>query len=142
MQILEVQEPPLHSGRALRDWLLQLPGVGYKTASWIARNWLDADDVAILDIHVVRAGVLGGYMDASLSVQSDYLLLEAQFLRFSQALGIRASELDAVIWMEMMQSPSTVAQLMEPLRGSFGQALRRRAPKVRDTHAVQASLVD
>ncbi|MDZ3993341.1 hypothetical protein PspTeo4_24872 [Pseudomonas sp. Teo4] len=47
---------PLHSGRALRDWLLELPGIGYKTASWVARNWLDADDVAILDIHILRAG--------------------------------------------------------------------------------------
>ena len=33
-----------------------------------------------------------------LTIGRDYLKLEGQFLRFSRALGVRASELDAVIW--------------------------------------------
>lgn len=118
-------DAPTASGRSLRDWLMQLDGIGFKTASWIARNWLDADDVAILDVHVLRAGALGGFLDASLKVPRDYLTLEGQFLHVSRALGVRASELDAVIWEEMMASPRSVARLMrwraEHADGESGQ---------------------
>jgi N-glycosylase/DNA lyase len=106
------ESPPVACGRELRDWLLELPGVGYKTASWIARNWLDADDVAILDIHIMRAGALGGFLDARLSVQHHYLALEAQFLKFSRAIGVLPSELDAVMWIEMAASSRTVRGLL------------------------------
>lgn len=33
---LAVEQPPLNNGKELRNWLIQLPGIGYKTASWIA----------------------------------------------------------------------------------------------------------
>jgi hypothetical protein len=104
--------PPLDSGKSLRNWLLRSPGIGLKTASWIARNWLTANDVAILDIHVLRAGALGGFFDESLTVERNYLELESQFLRFSQAIGAWPSELDAVLWFEMTNSPLSVSELM------------------------------
>ncbi len=44
-----------------------------------------------------------------------YLALEQQFLDFSKALGVRPSELDAVIWWEMMGSPRSVASALEAL---------------------------
>ncbi|MBF4209226.1 8-oxoguanine DNA glycosylase [Pseudomonas donghuensis] len=112
LQKLSVERAPLESGRALRDWLLDVPGIGYKTASWVARNWLDADDVAILDIHILRAGLLGKFFDSHLTVERHYLELEDQFIRFSKGLGVRASELDALMWLEMMASPSTVHSIM------------------------------
>ncbi len=102
---LSAERPPLSSGKELRDWLLVIPGIGYKTASWVARNWLDADDVAILDIHILRAGLLGKFFESSLTVERNYLELEEQFIRFSKGLGVRASELDALMWLEMMSSP-------------------------------------
>lgn len=113
---LRDETPPIESGRVLRDWVIESPGFGFKTASWVARNWLRADDVAILDIHVLRAGTLGGFLDPSLKVDRHYLRLEAQFLRFSGAIGVRPSELDAVIWGEMRSSPTTVRGLMEKRR--------------------------
>lgn len=91
LQKLSTEHPPLSSGRALRDWLLDVPGIGYKTASWVARNWLDADDVAILDIHILRAGLLGKFFESNLTVERHYLQLEEQFIRFSKGLGVRAS---------------------------------------------------
>ncbi|ATH80456.1 8-oxoguanine DNA glycosylase [Ectopseudomonas mendocina] len=103
---------PLHSGRALRDWLLELPGIGYKTASWIARNWLDADDVAILDIHILRAGALAGFFSPGLTVERHYLQLEAEFLTLSKAIGVRPSKLDALMWYQMMSAPSVVHSLL------------------------------
>lgn len=109
---LEQESPPAESGRAFRDWFLTIPGIGYKTASWIARNSLDADDVAILDIHIYRAGVLAGFFDPKLSVEQHYPELEDIFIQVSRGLGLRASELDAVIWYEMMSAPTIVHRIM------------------------------
>lgn len=125
---LSAEEPPLTSGRALRDWLTQLPGVGFKTASWVARNWLDADDVAILDIHILRAGALAHFFDEALSVERNYLELEDRFLRFSNAIGVRPSELDAVMWHEMMSSPRTITQLMGGSRSGVRPSASTMAP--------------
>lgn len=110
--LLATQEAPLCSGQALRGWLLAIPGVGYKTASWIARNWLDADDVAILDIHILRAGALGGFFTPGLTVERHYLRLEEQFLALSHGIGVRPSMLDALIWYQMMSAPSVVHGLL------------------------------
>ncbi|WP_126968952.1 8-oxoguanine DNA glycosylase [Xanthomonas sp. BRIP62411] len=115
---LATEVHPEQSGRALRDWLTAIPGIGYKTASWVARNWLDADDVAILDIHILRAGVLAGFLNPELTVERDYLALESQFLKFSVGLGVRPSELDAVIWLDMMSSPLTVGATLSALPDS------------------------
>lgn len=103
------------AGLQLRNRLVELPGIGYKTASWVARNWLDADDVAILDIHILRAGVIAKFLDPDLSVERDYLELEQQFLRFSAGLGVRPSELDAVMWLEMMSAPRSVSAVLRAL---------------------------
>lgn len=124
LSCLSTKTPPLDSGKALRQWLIQLPGIGLKTASWVARNWLDADDVAILDIHVLRAGALAKFFDENLTVERNYLELEEQFIRFAQAIGVRASELDAIIWFEMMSAPRTVTQLM----GGSLAGVRPRSP--------------
>lgn len=46
--------------RELRERLTKLPGIGLKTASWICRNWRNNEDVAVLDIHIIRSlGKLG-----------------------------------------------------------------------------------
>jgi N-glycosylase/DNA lyase len=118
--------PKFDTGRHLRDWLLAAPGIGHKTASWIARNWLDADDVAILDIHIMRMGQVIGLFPQNLTVERNYLDLEERFLRLSTSLDVRASELDAVIWWEMASSPLTVRRLIEHLRGSDGNEDRVR----------------
>lgn len=105
--------PPVSSGRLLRDALLTIPGIGFKTASWVARNWLSADDVAILDIHIMRAGALGRFLTPGLTVERHYLRLEEEFIAFSRALRVRPSELDAVIWLEMASSARTVSRLLQ-----------------------------
>lgn len=137
---LSVEHPPLSTGKALRDWLLDIPGIGYKTASWIARNWLDADDVAILDIHILRAGLLGKFFESNLTVERHYLKLEEQFIRFSKGLGVRASELDALMWLEMMSSPATVHRII-----GMGRHVSESSPRVRakksKTNPSQLSLI-
>ncbi|MGQ8708190.1 8-oxoguanine DNA glycosylase [Serratia sp. TSA_198.1] len=126
---LTSEDTPLGSGRQLRDWLLLSPGIGYKTASWVARNWLKADDVAILDIHILRAGLLGGFFPENLTVERDYLELESCFIQLSEAMGVKASELDAVIWYEMQGSSDTVFGLIESLRGQPLSKLKPRSAR-------------
>jgi N-glycosylase/DNA lyase len=139
LHLIRETPPSMASGQSLRDALMALPGVGPKTASWIARNWLDADDVAILDIHVLRAGALTGFLDSSLRVDRDYLALESQFLRFSHAIGVRPAELDALIWLEMASSSATVRRLMP---GGFADARSSRSTHIRRTHSNQGVLLD
>lgn len=144
LKALSASPAPLGTGRALRDWLMALPGIGPKTASWVARNWLDADDVAILDIHILRAGVIGKFLDPELTVERHYVQLEEQFIAFSRALGVRASELDAVIWLEMMSARATVEQSLARLpEGRFKDRHGPSRPRAQKshTHARQLALL-
>jgi thermostable 8-oxoguanine DNA glycosylase len=90
-----------YQGRDLRNALLCIRGVGPKTAGWVARNYLDTDDVAILDIHLVRAGLLCGLFDPSQRVERDYFTMESRFIDFCRALGARPAVLDCLIWDQM-----------------------------------------
>jgi N-glycosylase/DNA lyase len=101
MRIVELHPPNTEDPRRFRDELMEIPGIGPKTASWITRNWLGSDAVAILDIHIVRAGILIGLFDRKQTLPRDYDLMEERFLAFAKALGVRPSLLDAVMWREM-----------------------------------------
>ncbi|NTF55029.1 hypothetical protein G6K93_34325 [Agrobacterium rhizogenes] len=84
--------------RQLREQLLVLPGIGPKTASWIVRNHLDSDEVAIIDVHLHRACVMMNVFEADSHPAKDYFGLEDLFLKFANAIKVRASILDAVMW--------------------------------------------
>ena len=145
LDLLSREAAPIHSGRALRDWLMQCPGIGLKTASWIARNTLDADDVAILDIHILRAGALAGFFDRSMTVERNYIALEERFIEFSNCLRVRPSELDSVIWLEMKMSPASVSRLLDGKRGGVMTTAQRSSRRhglanKRGSDANQASL--
>jgi N-glycosylase/DNA lyase len=96
---LRTQAPPTKS-HELRDWLMLVPGIGPKTAGWIVRNHLGSDDVAIIDVHVRRAGVAASVFDRAWTPTSDYQRLEAFFLAWAAHGGVRAGDLDAIIWSE------------------------------------------
>lgn len=87
----------------LRDRLLALDGVGPKTASWIVRNLLGSDEVAILDVHILRACRAMSVFPSKVLLPRDYRALERRFLAFAEAIDVRASVLDAVMWVEMRQ---------------------------------------
>lgn len=84
--------------RELRSELLGVPGVGLKTASWIVRNHRGSDAVAIIDIHIARAGRAAGIFSQQLAPERNYLEMEVRFLGFAEAIGVRAAVLDHVIW--------------------------------------------
>lgn len=83
-----------------RDWLMTFRGIGPKTASWIVRNHYDTDHVAIIDIHVQRAGVKAGVFDPSWSPLRNYWTMESAFLEWARIGDVPAGDLDAVIWIK------------------------------------------
>lgn len=101
---------------ALRDRLVQLPGIGLKTASWIVRNHRGSDRVAIIDVHVRRAGVAAGVFCANWQLPRDYALFESAFLSWAAVGRVSAAELDATIWFLCARMGRDVGLL---LRGSF-----------------------
>lgn len=95
---------PLEDDLQLRNWLLTIKGIGPKTASWITRNWLNSERVAILDIHLIRAGIIAGIFQKDSDVSKSYFELENKFLSFCQALDVKPSNMDALIWVQMKKS--------------------------------------
>lgn len=111
-QLHEISRP-IGSPKNLRAELQKLQGIGPKTASWIVRNWLGADDVAILDIHILRAGWAISLFDRSARLPDDYEFLENKFLAFAHNIGVRASVLDAVIWSDMRTYGSQLLRVLD-----------------------------
>ena len=93
-----------------RNEIQSLEGVGPKTASWIARNWLGTDSVAILDIHILRAGWVMNLFSEECKLPRDYALLEKKFLTFAENIKVRASVLDAIIWSDMRKFGSRLVR--------------------------------
>ena len=91
-----------------RNWLLTFKGIGPKTASWVVRNLFNTDRVAILDIHLHRAGILLGLFNEADSVTKHYFRMEEKFLTFAANLKISASVLDLLIWNVMRENPRSV----------------------------------
>lgn len=101
--------------RELRDNLMRLPGIGPKTASWIVRNVHSSDAVAILDVHIVRAGRLAGVFPVGLTPERHYPRLEEMFLAFAIDIEVPASTLDALMWDYMRQLPLALTKTgLEP----------------------------
>lgn len=95
-----------------RNWLLKIKGIGLKTASWITRNWLESDSVAVIDIHIYRAGILSNFFSKTDRIDRDYYKLENKFIEYSNAIGARVSALDAIMWAHMRSMPSVVSSII------------------------------
>lgn len=78
-----------------------LSGIGPKTCAWILRNHFGNDDVAILDVHVIRACTRLGVFPSEVKLPRDYKPLQSRFLEFADRLEVRPSVLDAVMWSDM-----------------------------------------
>ncbi|WP_036308714.1 hypothetical protein [Methylosinus sp. LW3] len=101
LKFLRDSPPDTNDPIAFRNRMMELPGIGPKTASWIVRNHIGSDEVAILDVHVLRAGIMIGLFPETYRLPRDYESLERKFLNFARALQVRASVLDAIMWREM-----------------------------------------
>jgi len=97
---------------SFRNWLLTVEGIGFKTASWITRNWLQSENVAILDIHIIRAGRIAGFFDENIDVSRKYLDMENNFINFCKALEVLPSNMDAIIWNYMKRTNKLALQVL------------------------------
>lgn len=86
---------------AFRDKLNELPGIGLKTASWIVRNLRPESEVAILDIHILRAGEHLGLFPKNWQPATHYRQLESRFVAFAKAIDVSAGTLDGLMWDHM-----------------------------------------
>lgn len=100
----DIETIPKNSDLELRNWLLTVKGIGPKTASWITRNYMDSENVAIIDIHIYRAGLIMGLFTKYLDVNKDYFNLEKKFIQFCNKLKVETSKMDALIWLQMKES--------------------------------------
>lgn len=82
----------------LRDFLRELPGVGPKTAAWIARNVTGSSAVAIIDIWLVRALTPAGIFREVWRVERHYERYEQAFLQYAQHGSVSAGALDLCVW--------------------------------------------
>lgn len=89
-----------------RDRLAELPGIGLKTASWVVRNYRQSNRVAIVDVHILRAGRHMGLYEAALVPEKHYKHLEASFLHFAKAIKTAAGMLDGMMWDYMRRMPA------------------------------------
>jgi|SRR5581483_3405994 len=110
---LQETSPSTENDLEFREYFLELEGIGPKTASWITRNWLESDQVAIIDVHIYRAGLLMGLYELEESPTKHYFEMENKFLALAQSIGVKASILDAIIWRQMKDAGKIVFNLID-----------------------------
>ena len=113
---------PTRDGKRMRGQLIGITGVGPKTASWIVRNHLGSDDVAILDVHITRAGVAAGVFPETADPTRNYFKLEQRFLEFCAAIDEPPSRLDAIMWDYMRRAFPAKKKRRSGQRRLFGKA--------------------
>ncbi|OWQ46980.1 hypothetical protein CDL60_11295 [Roseateles noduli] len=110
--------PDFEGGQEVRNWLMALPGVGPKTASAIVRGWSASEEIALIDVHLLRVGQVIGLFSRKLTVERHYLEAEARLLKLCAAMDLRPSELEAVVAAEMSRSPETARFLVDHLNAT------------------------
>ena len=80
-----------------RAELMQCPGLGPKSASWALRNVGLATELAILDVHIMRALRTAGRITVE-RLPRDYELVEASFLAWCRDLGAPPAAFDLFVW--------------------------------------------
>ncbi len=103
---------PVSDDFEFRNWLLTIKGIGPKTASWITRNWFQSENVAILDIHILRAGKIAGIFDCTEGISSKYFDLENTYINFCNAMDVLPSNMDALIWNYMKKTNKLALRLL------------------------------
>jgi thermostable 8-oxoguanine DNA glycosylase len=83
--------------RDRRAWLMSCPGLGPKSASWVLRNTGWAHDLAILDIHVLRAMAEEGVIGEA-RLEADYEAVERKFLDWCRVLDAAPAVFDLFLW--------------------------------------------
>ncbi len=87
--------------RKAREWVVDnIKGLGYKEASHFLRNIGYAQDLAILDRHILRNLIELGVIDEEPKTltKKRYLEIEEKMKDFSDEIGIPIHHLDLLLW--------------------------------------------
>jgi hypothetical protein len=88
----------LTSEKDRREFLCRCPGIGPKTASWLLRNLGWAEELAVLDVHVVRALSEAGRIGHDVRLPRDYDFVEEAFVRWCRELSAPPAAFDLFVW--------------------------------------------
>jgi N-glycosylase/DNA lyase len=83
--------------RRRRRFLCECPGMGYKTASWLLRNVGLAENLAVVDVHVLRALAQSDRL-GRMRLPRDYEKIEAAFLDWCRELSAPPAAFDLFVW--------------------------------------------
>jgi len=84
-----------------REWLVEnIKGFGMKEASHFLRNTGIANDLAILDVHILKNLHKYGVIEEipKSMTRKKYLEIESKMKGFSKSIGISFDELDLLLW--------------------------------------------
>ena len=81
-----------------RRILLGCPGLGLKSASWLLRNLGMGDELAVLDVHLVRALQDANRIADDIRLPRDYYAVEKAFLDWCHELNAPSAAFDLFIW--------------------------------------------
>jgi len=100
------------SPRELRLYLMRSLVSDRKQHRGIVRNWLNSNEVAILDIHIIRAGQLMNLYSLTERGRHTLSCNGATIPDLASAIGIPASEPRALICQRMRRTPRLVARVL------------------------------
>ncbi len=87
----------IESEHRRRELMCQCPGVGLKSASWLLRNAGLAENLAVIDVHVLRALASSGRING-VRLPQDYLAIEGKFLDWCSELEAPPAAMDLLLW--------------------------------------------
>ena len=85
-------------GRERRRFLSDCPGIGPKTASWFLRNLGWGEQLAIIDVHLLRALSDAGRVSENVRMPRDYDAVEDAFLNWCRDLNAPPAAFDLFVW--------------------------------------------
>ena len=95
---IAVQLQAMCTSKERRDFLQGCPGIGPKTASWLLRNLGLGSDLAIIDVHILRALAESGRVPEDTRLPRDYDAAERAFLDWCDELHAPPAAFDLFVW--------------------------------------------
>ena len=88
----------LGSPKDRRGLLSECPGMGFKSASWLLRNLGLGGELAIIDVHVLRALLDAKRIPDDIRIPKDYEMAEDAFLAWCEELDAPSAAFDLFVW--------------------------------------------
>jgi thermostable 8-oxoguanine DNA glycosylase len=105
---LAIRLAELPDCRSRREFLCDCPGFGLKSASWLLRNVGLGSQLAIIDIHILRALADVGRVPRDVRLPRDYEAAEKAFLDWCIELAAPPPAFDLFLWAWQRQTATRI----------------------------------